>query len=467
MFSIKTKIIISYTALFGIILVGFSFIVYRDIEQTLLERLDANLDKYCASIKERINAIIGEQTGENNGEFNNDPSNISYSDFLNIPPMDLRDVRLAVYTIEGEPVVEDSLLAGYVKQGDNNLKELEFLTTKINGRNYRLLRSPVQIEEDTLYAVEVAASMEPINANLHSMTMLFLMIIPFALIITGVMAYIISVAAFKPITRMAKEASLISGNNLDRKLELPRSHDEIRKLGETLNEMIKRIEAAFKSQKQFIANASHEIKTPLTIIRAELEFALRNLQNKEVKESVRIALEETSSLATLTNSLLLMSSLDSLQFTLHLEKFRLDELLIDCVYAMKQSAAQKPVSINFNIDDAVEFLGDKEKLKRVFENLIDNAVKYSGTNSTVTIELISLAGNTIEIIIQDNGIGIDATEIDKIFERFYRTPEVRSTYSGSGLGLAIAKEIVDLHNGEIKVQSELGKGTKVTVILPA
>ena len=466
MFSIKTKIIISYTALFGIILVGFSFIVYRDIEQTLLERLDVNIDKYCASIKERINAIIGEQTGENNGEFNNDPSNISYSDFLNIPPMDLRDVHLAVYTIEGEPVVEDSLLAGYVKQGDNNLKELEFLTTKINGRNYRLLRSPVQIEEDTLYAVEVAASMEPINANLHSMTMLFLMIIPFALIITGVMAYIISVAAFKPITRMAKEASLISGSNLDRKLELPRSHDEIRKLGETLNEMIKRIELAFKSQKQFIANASHEIKTPLTIIQTELELALRNVKDKESLESLRVALSETESLGALTNSLLTLISMDSFKSPLRIEKFRLDELLIDCIYAMKQTASQKSISINFNIEEAVELSGDKEKLKRVFESLIENAVKYTNNNGAVMIELKNIPSDKAEIICSDNGIGIDAAEIDKIFGRFYRSNDVRSGYAGSGLGLAIAKEIIDMHNGEIKVQSELGTGTKVTVILP-
>ncbi|MCL4551576.1 MAG: HAMP domain-containing histidine kinase, partial [Bacteroidetes bacterium] len=437
-----------------------------DIEQTLLERLDANLDKYYAAIKERINAVAGEQNGENAGDFNNNPGNISHSDFRNIPSMDLHDVRLAVYTIEGKSVAEDSLLPGYVKHGDSNLKQSEFLTTKISGRKYRLLRSPVQIEEDTLYAVEVAASMEPINASLRSMTTLFLIIIPLALIITGVMAYIISVAAFKPITRMAKEASLISGNNLDKKLELPRSRDEIRILGETLNEMIKRIELAFKSQKQFIANASHEIKTPLTIIQTELELALRNAKDKESSESLRVALSETESLGALTNSLLTLISMDSFKSSLRIEKFRLDELLIDCIYAMKQTASQKSISINFNLAEAVELSGDKEKLKRVFESLIDNAVKYTNYNGAVMIELKSLPPHKTEIIFSDNGLGIDAAEISKIFERFYRSDNVRSGYTGSGLGLAIAKEIIAMHKGEINVQSELGKGTKVTVILP-
>lgn len=467
MFSIKTKIIFSYTFLFGIILSLFSFIIYQDIQQTQLERLDANLDKYCMAVKEKTNQVAGEQTGENTGNFNNDPSNISSFDFKDIPQSGLHDTHLQIFTIDGKLVVKDSLLSNYYRQSNRKINTLPSTVTEvINGNKFRIYRSPIEIEDDTLYAAEIAASLAPIYESMHRLFALFLLIIPLALVLTGFTAYIISKAAFKPITKMAKTAKLISASNLDKRLELPRANDEVKMLGETLNGMIERIDAAFKSQRQFIANASHEIKTPLTIIYSELQLALRDLKNNESEESIRIALAEIEHLTTLTNSLLTLISLDSVNSQLRIEKFRLDELLIDSIHAMYQTAMQKLVTISLTISGAVELSGDKEKLKRVFENLIDNAIKYSKKNGSLRVELKNVSNGKAEIIFSDAGIGINSNEIDKIFERFYRSDEIKSSHAGSGLGLAIAKEIVGMHHGEIKVRSELGKGTEVTVILP-
>ena len=241
---------------------------------------------------------------------------------------------------------------------------------------------------------------------------------------------------------------------------------EIRLLGETLNEMMERINKAFESQRQFTANASHEIKTPLTVIQSELEIAERKSDNEEVNKGIRAVLSEIESLTALTNSLLTLARLDSMQLKLNKEIIRIDELLVESVQFMKQPAAAKKINLNLSISESCEINADKEKMKSVFINLLDNAIKYSPAGSTVKIGLHK-KGNYVTAFVSDEGPGMPQNTINQIFNRFYRSDETRGKISGSGLGLSIVHEFVEMHGGRIEVFSEPGKGARFEVILPA
>ncbi len=345
------------------------------------------------------------------------------------------------------------------------LKKDLYKTISIKGKPFRSLLIKVDSDNNSAIILQTAASLENINDDLNRLLLIFYTVIPLVLIITGLTAFFISKKAFSPVARMAETANKISIDNLDKRLLLPNSKDEIHALAKTLNQMIERIDNSVKSQKQFIADASHEIKTPLTIIQTELELAEKKLNDLSLKENIQIALSEVERLNQLVQSLLTIVKLESFSDNLNFQSVRLDELLVDCVHTMTKTAEEKNIRIAISLTDPVEINGDEEKLKSVFINLIDNAVKYSPQNGNVSVEMKKNKYEVIVSVIND-GQGIDKEELNKIFERFFRSNETRSQIEGSGLGLAIAKKIVELHKGVIKVESKPGEKTVFYVTLP-
>ncbi len=456
MFTIKLKIVLAYTIVFGIMLTIFAGIIYNSTKETAFMKLNANLKSYSISLQTEIE----EQLDEN--------FIIDYKKLNSIRSKGLIRERFQLFDKKGKSIISDSILPEISpSQIDKILNEtIEYESQKINHHKYQILWSTFESENDSVYILETASSVKDVYEELDRLLFLFLIIIPAGLIITGIAAYFISKAAFKPITRMMDIAKNISGKNLDKRLELPKAKDEIRALGETLNAMIVRIDSAFKSQKRFVANASHEIRTPLTVIQTELEILEKKIKENEDKESIKIVLAEIDDLTKLTNSLLLIAKLDSAETKLNLSQTRIDELLLECVQAMNREAVKKNIQIKLSIEDAIEINADKEKLKSVFLNLIDNAVKYSKQSSQVNVSLQRQTSGKIIVEVENNGPGIPPQEFPHIFNRFYRSNEIKAEISGSGLGLAIAKEIVELHRGEISVESIPGEKTVFYVILP-
>jgi signal transduction histidine kinase len=265
---------------------------------------------------------------------------------------------------------------------------------------------------------------------------------------------------------MVETAHSITAARLDSRVAVPRAKDEIRVLAETLNEMMERIDAAFRTQRQFVADASHEIRTPLTIIRSELEFAQRNPGKLESEESIRIALGELDRLARLADGLLMLARLDAPGFSLTTRLIRLDELLIECVRHMNEPAAKRSVTLDIRVDEVVELQADRDWLKSVVLNLLDNAIHYSPEGGTILISLTVPSKGSVSIAVEDSGPGIAPNDLPHIFKRFYRADTERSREGGSGIGLAIADEVVRLHSGEITVESTPGKGARFVVRLP-
>lgn len=449
---IKLKIVLAYTVSFALLLTVFSFFIYGRVKKAYLERIDQKIKTYQILLESKLSEQIEDHE-------------INPSELLKVPTKGLEKAKLQIVLGSGKLLIKNNFFDNIKLPESHNPEKPVRKTLEYKDEHYRYYHSSHNSSIKKQYTFEIAASVSEVWEDLNELIYLFLLIIPLALIFTGFIAYLISKAAFKPITSMITTSKNITANNLDERIELPGTRDEVYELGSTLNEMMERIGTAFKSQKQFIADASHEIKTPLTVIQTELELSERKISDPEVKNSIDISLTEIEGLANLTDSLLVLAKIDSSKIPFTPEILRLDELILDCIRLLNKTAQKNNIQLKPLVDEPLEIKGDKEKLRRIFINLLDNAIKYSTGKSVVEVE-IKKDENLAEVNIINSGPGISPSEIENIFKRFYRSNEVRSRVTGSGLGLSIVKEFIDMHKGKISVSSEPQKKTVFTVILP-
>jgi signal transduction histidine kinase len=456
--TIKTKIILACIVTFGVLFSCFAFLVYRSSRNAELSKLDAHLESHA----QKLQAEVEEQYHEH--QF------LKVNDFLSIQTDGLPEVRLRLFNEKGETIIASGALEDVPRSTIESTltRPAQFSTVRVAGEGFRNLLIPLEIDDRNMYALQLATPVAIVDANIHDLRNLILFGIPIALLLTSVAAYLIINAGFRPITAMIETAGKISAENLTVRLALPDVKDEIRLLGDTLNMMIERIQSSFNSQRQFIADASHEFRTPLTIICSELEFVQQRTDDAKMKEGIRIALAEVDRLATMTESMLLLSKLDVSRLTLSIGTIRLDEMLAECSQIMKGLCAQKQINLQVYVEDAVEIQGDGDKLKSALLNLLDNAIKYSKNQGEISLSLFkkTAASGSVFIKVQDSGFGISSADIPHIFKRFYRATSLKGEHSGSGLGLAIVDEIVKLHHGTITVNSVEQEGTVITIELP-
>jgi signal transduction histidine kinase len=457
MFTIKSKIIIAYTLAFGLLVAGFAMVIYESVWDAEIAKLDARLESQADKLQTELE------------EYYLQPGFPNLSELDSITTDGLKGAKIRLLTLEKNVVFSDPgfELDTRMKWNSGPSTVIQKGTAKWDHHKYRVLQWPVEVENRIQYVLQVATPMHDAEETMERLRLLFLIAIPGSLLLAGCAAYFITRLAFKPIMNMVATAEQISAVSLDARLELPAANDEVRLLGKALNEMIERIDKTVKGQRQFIADASHELRTPLTIIRSELESAARAARNSSVKGSLSTSLAELDRLSLMIGDLLTLAKLDAANVKLINAPVRLDELVVECVQAARGIAKKKDVKLKVFIEEAVEISGDHEKLKSVIFNLLDNAIKYSGRKRAVTVSLVP--GQTTgmaSVIINDHGMGIPESEQEKIFGRFYRGAQPRSSTDGSGLGLAIAQRFVELHGGRISLTSSAGKGSTFTVELP-
>ncbi len=250
------------------------------------------------------------------------------------------------------------------------------------------------------------------------------------------------------------------------KLKVPGTKDEIQKLAETFNTMLDRLERDFNSQRQLFQDLSHELKTPLTILKGEFEVALKKARSlEEYAFILKSALEEINRITSLAENLLLLAKFDSKEVGLDKKRLNLNSLLLNIINSLKGLSELKQIPISFAASDEKVFLnGDENQLKTLFLNILDNAIKYTPQKGKIYISLERDRG-LARVSIKDTGMGINKEEISHIFDRFYRVDKSRNS-SGFGLGLSIAKSIAEAHEGKIEAESEPSKGTTFIVYLP-
>jgi two-component system OmpR family sensor kinase len=283
-------------------------------------------------------------------------------------------------------------------------------------------------------------------------------------------AYLIAGRAVEPVGRMINEVEAITdGRSLHRRLPVGTTGDELARLGATLNAMIARLETSFAALRRFTADASHELKTPLAVLRADVERAMHSSpMSTEHAVALEEALHETTRMADLVDSLLTLARADEGRFDLFREAFPLEPLVHDVFETAVILGEHAGLHVSLPTVEGAVILGDRLRLRQLFLNLITNAIKYSSRGGSVEITLKRRDGE-VQFAVRDTGIGIAAADLPYIFERFWRADRARSRLSergGFGLGLAISQWIAQAHGGSLTVQSRLHRGSTFTVSLP-
>ena len=303
------------------------------------------------------------------------------------------------------------------------------------------------------------------SSAIETVIQISFVILPFFLILSAIGGYIITKNAFTPIEKIRRIAEKINeGNDLSQRINLGKGDDELYTLANTFDVMFDRLQTSFENEVQFTSDVSHELRTPITVILTQAEYGKGYISSvEEAQKSFGIIEKEGQKMSKLVSQLLTLARMERGRQKLNLENINLSELIEMTVETQTLSAKSKNIKIITKIMPEIYANIDEMMIMRVFTNLISNAISYGKQNGTVTVELF-LKEDKIISKISDDGIGISEDKLDKIWLRFYQVDPSKNG-DNSGLGLSMVKKIVELHKGEIFVESELGKGTTFTIIL--
>ncbi len=471
MSSFRSLIRLSALLLIGSLLVTFSLLLYSGLSVILHRYLDARLLAFGVGWAEFI-----EETNEVPPDSAQQPdlSKLHGTDSEEI--RELQEVALSLLILSPDGAV---VWKGAAAQTRPSLPEA--LRTKVlhgeivydtieiaNGPPVRRISVPVLRNGTLRYVLQAETSMRFMQ---HTLRQLLALLAVFAVLTLG-MAWggsrWLADEALVPVETLSATAERISDTSLKTRVSLNAPYAEFQRLAHVFNAMLERLQNVFESQRRFIANAAHELKTPLTVIMGSLEVALRKARSAEEYREVLIGnLGQVERLIALTRSLLTMVQFMGVRPPLRRLPLELEPLVKDLIGELAVLADNRQVTLALDAHPTPPVQGDERWLRHILINLLDNAVRYTPPGGTVTV-CIEEVGNKVVIAVKDTGPGIAPEHLPHLFERFYRVESARDRESGGvGLGLAIAKEIAEAHGGTIRVESEVGKGTVFTVTLPA
>jgi heavy metal sensor kinase len=315
--------------------------------------------------------------------------------------------------------------------------------------------------------IYVAYPLEPLNEVLDNLFSSFRFLVPLTLLISVIGGWFLAHQSLKPVDTVTRAARDITVQNLNKRLPTHHVEDEIGRLTEQFNDMIGRLQESFAQIQQFSADASHELRTPLTIMRGEIEVALRNARlPRSTRDLLQSTHDELVRLSSIVDSLMTLVKSDSGRQVFNFEPVRLDTMIEELFADAKLLAKSKGIVVRLSRCEPMTIQGDTTRLKQLFLNLIDNAIKYTASRGKISLALKREDGAAV-VSIKDTGIGIHRRHQTKIFERFYRIERSRNgDVAGSGLGLSIAKWIAEAHHGSIEVKSRENRGSTFIVNLP-
>ncbi|HVT38175.1 MAG TPA: HAMP domain-containing sensor histidine kinase [Gemmatimonadaceae bacterium] len=333
-----------------------------------------------------------------------------------------------------------------------------------------LLSDPHEVRRETgLRRVVAGVSMKPVDVATNEVLQVVVVAVPLILLVSVAAAWGIG-GRFAFLELMVNDVEAITdGRSLHRRIPVDYSDDEVGRLGLTLNAMLSRLEGSFAALRRFTADASHEFKAPLTVLRADIERAMSLPQGgTEQLVALEEALAETTRMSSLVESLLTLARADEGRFDLHREPVDVQALVHDVAETANILGEVHHLTVIVTRIDAATVLGDPVRLRQLFLNLVENAVKYSPKGGAVELAL-EARDDAAVFSVKDHGIGIAGTDLPFIFERFWRVDRARSRgeRAGAGLGLAICQWIAQAHGGSISVSSRLGRGSTFAVTIPA
>jgi signal transduction histidine kinase len=335
-----------------------------------------------------------------------------------------------------------------------------FFVGTLNGEQVRLLAVPVSAQGQRVVVI-VGASLQPREAALADLRGQLAIGGPIALMLASLAAYFLAAAALRPVERMGERAATISAASPGRRLPVPRTDDEIARLGSRLNDMLVRLESALERERVLVANASHELRTPLALMKTEIELALAEPASaRGLVAALRSAGDETDRLSQLADDLLLLARIDSGTLPLRRSRIAVEELLDSIATRFRRRADDAGRGFEIVVPSGVEVLADRRRLEQALANLVENALRYGA--GTVRLEAVERLG-VIELHVIDEGEGFPVGFISRAFERFSRGSR---NIAGTGLGLAIVAAIADAHGGAATTSNSANGGADVALLLP-
>lgn len=313
--------------------------------------------------------------------------------------------------------------------------------------------------------IYLAESLEESIDTIERIKLYLLIVIPVSILLAGFVSLLIVNYSLKPLRTFSDRVGQITHKNLNERISSQKQTEELTRLAESFNDMLNRLQKAFEVEKRIISDASHELKTPLSVIRTQCEVILQKSRTtEEYIEALETIKDSGKNMSKLVSDLLSLARLDS--GLIETERFKmvsLRECLEEAAHAVTLLAEKNQVNINIDITDDIRISGNRGKLTEAILNIIENGVRYNRSGGSVEITL-SRNNDKAEIRIKDTGTGIEASDLERIFERFYRADASRST-EGTGLGLSIAKAIIEAHGGAIRAESTSGRGSSFFITL--
>lgn len=459
---IRWRLTLWYGGILALILVVFSIGVYTYFRNSLQTSIDTKIK----SMGDVISSSMTEYHGGNIlSNFENYLENVlgrkPKGKFIQILDRSGK-IGAKMNDVDTQPFPTRLVSIERALAGEVVYETLETVTPRL-----RLVTIPILENKKVTSIVQVGTSLEDYDETMRRLLIIMIISIPSSICLTLIVGYIMAKKALKPVDQIRKTAVKISSRNLDERIQIGPRRDELTRLGKTFNDMIERLQNAFQRVNQFSSDVSHELKTPLTILKGETEVALRKDRDREdYKKLLSSHLEEIDRMTKIVDDLMLLSKADAKDVRLNLEEVQLKDLIVDICMDMQYLAAKKGIDLQMLEIEDTKINGDELKLRRMLMNIVENGIKY--TPSGGKVEVASFAKNgSVFIEIKDSGHGIPEDEIHFVFDRFYRGDKSRKRESGSGLGLSISKWIAEAHQGTIEVESVLNQGALFRIQLPA
>jgi two-component system, OmpR family, heavy metal sensor histidine kinase CusS len=483
--SIRFKTTVLYSSILLIILAGYNLFLFFSIHRILIRNIDEKLKIKAEEIYhiiqayEKIDDISSQPRGLledllHGGKFL--PGRKLIIDDIwraSFETLKLKEDYINILNIEGNPLLHSQNMTEEVFQLIYSQfrfsPQKEYIGNASNDSYHlRVINFPYAYKGRLTLIIQVATPVASTDQFLYKLALVILFSSTIILILTSFLGSFFAKRVLKPVMSVTDAANSISHKDLSIRIPLKEKDMELQRLIESFNSMLDRLEKSFKHVNEFNAHAAHELKTPLAVIRGELELAIEQFdENVTDKKILMDCLEEIDRMIRIVKDLLLIAKLDYNPRVLKFEKLDLNGFLGEVFEHSKILASDKAINVILNLPSQRLFIdGDEVHLRRLFLNIIFNAIKFTHTGGNIWISVTN-DRSFIYTDIEDTGEGIPQENITKIFDKFFHTDsKEKNSEPGNGLGLSIALSIARAHQGDIKVSSQLGEGTKFTIILP-
>ena len=471
--SVRVRLTLWYTAVMTCVLVVLAMATYFILQNNAIRRTDTAVAEQAESFLQTVNAEVRDESG---------PGSLQEGVREAISEHRFRDTLFIVLDQAGSIVAssEDHVPQG--KPSDDHQETMQdlmrritadkrpFQTLRIGRRRYRSYIRSFSVERKDCTLV-VLQSLHPQEEFLRTLAGTFALVIPLAIVLASTGGYFLARRSLSPVAAMGTQAGRIGADNLHERLPVQNARDELGQLAQTFNSLLDRLDQSFDQQRRFVADASHELRTPVAILCGEADVTLSQPTRspEEYRESLAILRAEARRLKHIVEDLFTLARADAGQHPLLLADFYLDELVTECARNMRTLASAKQIALQCDASKEMLIHADESLLRRMVLNLVDNAIKYTPTGGEVHIAC-GEKESFYSVTIRDTGQGIPGELQPRIFERFFRADKVRSRSEsdggGAGLGLSISLWIAEAHGGRLELtHSDLG-GSTFTIFLP-